>query len=95
MSFAIFDSHQAFGEGVGLQIEGIVKPVSLIQSPYAISVYISRDWPFINNNIKTYLAGFQKVLKNRTYKAYRITPTKVWMNDPNSNIDVRVEVKLT
>ena len=41
-----------------------------------------------------YLAGSQKVLKNLTYKAYQITPTNIWMNDPNTNVDVRVEVKL-
>lgn len=95
VSFAIFDSHQVFGEGVGLQIEGTTKLVSLTQLPQAISAYISRDWPFINNKIKTYLVGSQKVLENLTYKVYQITPIKIWMNDPNTNIDVRVEVKLT
>jgi uncharacterized protein YhbP (UPF0306 family) len=94
VTFAIFNSQQMFGEGVGLQIEGVVKEVSLVKLPKIIKTYLTRKWPFINNKIDTYLAGFQRLLVNKTYKAYQITPTKVWMNDPNSSVDVRVEVKL-
>jgi len=94
VTFAIFNSRQMFGEGVGLQIEGIVKQVPLIQLPKMISIYITRKWPYMNNKIKVYLTGFQHLLKNHTYKAYKIIPNRVWMNDPNSEIDVRIEVKL-
>jgi uncharacterized protein YhbP (UPF0306 family) len=94
VSFAIFDSHQVWGEGVGLQIEGVVKEVTLTQLPKMIAIYLSRKWPYINNKYEAYLKGFQQLLKNRTYKAYAISPTRVWMNDPRKEVDVRVEVKL-
>ena len=33
-------------------------------------------------------------LKKRLYRFYKITPSRIWMNDPNSEIDVRVGVSL-
>jgi hypothetical protein len=90
----IFNSHQPFGEGVGLQIEGTVKTVSLPHLPNVLRIYLTRKWPYISNRFKTYLAGSKKVLNNHTYRAYQFTPTKIWMNDPESEVDRRVEVKL-
>jgi uncharacterized protein YhbP (UPF0306 family) len=90
----IFDSHQVFGEGVGLQIEAHCSQVLSVHLPEVVAIYLRRDWPFINNKIQSYLLGFQKILKNRTYRAYQIEPERIWMNDPNSAVDVRVEVNL-
>ena len=94
VSFAIYDSHQNFGEGVGLQIEGKVSLVPLSETPQTIKLYLSRSWPYKNSQMEIYLKGFQKVLKDQSYRAYKISPTKIWMNDPKQLIDVRVEVKL-
>lgn len=93
-SVAIFDSHQNFGEGVGLQIEGTIEKVSLIKLPVVVGLYFGRKWPYANNIIKTYLNGFKKLLDNHTYQAYVFKPGVVWMNDPNSKIDVRVKIDI-
>lgn len=92
--FTIFNSQQNFGEGVGLQIEGEAKRINFTQIAPIIKLYLQRDWPFINQKFATYIKGFQKVLKNHSYQAFKITPTKFWMNDPNSEIDVRLEIAL-
>src|ERR1700690_3804787 len=84
ITLAIFNSQQPFGEGVGLQIEGVVEKVSLISLPKVIATYATRSWPYMNNKLTTYLSGIPKVLKDRTYTTYKIATTKVWMNDPNS-----------
>jgi uncharacterized protein YhbP (UPF0306 family) len=94
VTVAIFDSHQNFGEGVGLQIEGVITQVPIIQLPFVITLYLGRTWPYANDILQSYLAGFQRLLKNRSYKAYIFTPIKVWMNNPNEKTDVRVEVFL-
>lgn len=94
VTVAIFDSHQNFGEGVGLQIEGVIEKVPLIKLPLLIKLYFGRKWPYANNIIKTYLNGFKKLLDNHSYQAYVFKPDVVWMNDPNSKIDVRVKIDI-
>jgi len=95
VSFAIYDSRQNFGEGVGLQVEADLSKVPTARIPKVITLYLSRSWPFINDKFHAYMSGFQKVLKNHTYTAYMLTPKKVWMNDPDASTDVRIEVSLT
>jgi hypothetical protein len=92
---AIFDSRQPFGEGVGLQIEGKITKISLPRLPFVIRLYFSRKWPYISPKFNLYLKGFRKILTNGLYRAYQFTPTKIWMNDPDSEIDRRIEVSLT
>ena len=94
VTIAIFDSRQPFGEGVGLQIEGRITRVNWPRVPSVIRLYFTRKWPYVSHKLKTYYKGFKKVLKNRTYRAYQFTPSKVWMNDPDSETDRRIEVHL-
>lgn len=91
---AIFDSHQPFGEGVGLQIEGVIQKVPYSKTLRAINIYVTRKWPHSNEVLKRYLSGFKSVLRNKSYRAYVFIPKEVWMNDPSSKIDIRVKVEL-
>jgi len=94
VTVSIFDSHQPWGEGVGLQIEGKITRVNWPRMPFFMKLYFSRAWPYVSDKLATYLKGFKKILKNRTYRAYQFTPTCVWMNDPDSEVDRRIEVSL-
>lgn len=92
---AIFDSRQKWGEGVGLQIEANSEVLNLKESIRVSKIYALRKYPYggINTKVAT---NFIKsmVLKGKQYKIYKITPTTIWMNDPNSRLDVRVKVDL-
>ena len=68
VALAIFDSHQKWGQGVGLQIEGQAKVLNLKSSILASKIYAKR--------------------------IYMIKPNTVYMNDPNSKLDVRVKIDL-
>ena len=92
VTVSIFDSRQPWGEGHGLQIEGKITRVNWPRVPWFARVYFSRKWPYINEKLGTYFKSFKKVLKNHTYRAYQFTPTKIWMNDPDSEVDRRIEV---
>jgi uncharacterized protein YhbP (UPF0306 family) len=90
---AIFDSRQNLGEGVGLQIEGIVEDVGIHHIPTALSIMYNRKYPF-GSMASTFAKGLKKLLQKKLYHCYRFVPAKIWMNDPNSNIDERVQVYL-
>lgn len=90
---AIFDSTQNLGEGVGLQIEGIVEDVGTQHIPTALSIMYNRKYPF-GSMASTFAIGLKKLLQKKLYHCYRFVPTTIWMNDPNSNIDERVQVYL-
>lgn len=95
VSFAIFDSHQLWGEGVGLQIEGCAETLKLKDVPKVVKLYAMRKYPYGGLNTKVAM-DFTKtmVLQGRTYKIYKITPKTIWMNDPNSKIDIRTKIDL-
>jgi len=93
IALAIFDSRQKLGEGIGLQIEGSVSEVKLTELPKAALVYFKRKYPF-GKMRHAFAAAFKNFLNDKLYRFYKITPSKIWINDPNSKIDVRVEVKL-
>lgn len=90
---AIFDSTQKLGQGVGLQIEGRVEDVGLTNLPIALSNLYNRKYPF-GNMTSTFAVGLKKLLQKKVYHCYRFIPTIIWMNDPNSNRDERVQVYL-
>ena len=95
VAVAIFDSQQVWGEGVGLQIEGKVETVKIKDVPKVIKLYAFRKYPF--GGIKTEKAmTFAKsmVLERKIYKIYKIVPNNVYMNDPNSETDVRIKINL-
>lgn len=81
-----------FGEGSGLQIEGMIKKVALTHLPKVISMYATRKWPYMNDKLSRYMEGFKKIVQNHTYTAYEFTPSTYWMNDPDTDVDVRAEV---
>ncbi|MBU2101706.1 pyridoxamine 5'-phosphate oxidase family protein [Patescibacteria group bacterium] len=91
---AIFDSHQAVGEGVGLQIEGIIKETNIKNIPLAAKTYFSKKYPYGRNMKEAFASALRELLDGKVYRFYQFTPTNVWMNDPNAKTDVRVEVHL-
>lgn len=93
VSFAIYDSRQKWGTGVGLQIEGVAEKVKGSELQKVTAVYFSRKYPY-GEVSGIFSEEFHKLLQKKVYSFYRITPTRVWMNNPNANIDERVEVNL-
>lgn len=92
VSFAIYDSHQDWGMGEGLQIEGIVEKVEFAEIPKATSLYFTRKYPY-GTITHAFADGLKKLLNGQTYSFYKITPTKFWINNPDSDVDERIEVK--
>lgn len=93
VSFAIYDSTQNWGEGVGLQIEGTVEKVKLLKLPKVTAIYFGRKYPY-RKITNIFAESFRKLIKNKIYSFYKIIPTKFWMNDPNAGRDERIEMKL-
>ncbi len=94
VSLAIFDSHQLWGEGVGLQIEAACSEVTPQESHKALTEFFKRKFPYGNpsHNPKEYVEQFTN--KDSKYRCYKISLQKVWMNDPNNKEDARVEIEL-
>ena len=88
----IFDSHQLFGTGVGLYIEGAVSKVPIQEIVTVIPYLYKRKFPYgkPSNNIQHYILRFLK--KRELYRVYKIQPTRFWVNDVIDNVDVRIEV---
>ena len=93
VAVAIFDSQQGIGKGVGLQIEGIIEEVGTKDIPKAAGVLFKRKYPY-GKMQHAFSVALKNFLKKKLYRFYRITPTRVWMNNPNSDTDVRIEIKL-
>ena len=93
VAFSIFDSHQEFGTGVGLQIEAEAMEVHSTMGNEVEKLYFSRVYPYgtINNG---FVKGLRVLLKNGTYKFYKLTPRDIWINDPGADTDKRVKVFL-
>jgi uncharacterized protein YhbP (UPF0306 family) len=92
VTIAIFDSHQLYGEGVGLQIEGKANELLAKEQEKISSLYLDRRWPY---GEASEAAEFNEFLRKHPYKFYKITPSKVWINDPNQKEDARVKVRLS
>lgn len=92
---AIFDSHQKWGQGVGLQIEAESEVLGTKDSLNIAKNYALRKYPYggINTKVAT---DFIKsmVVKKRKYRIYKITPKTIWMNDPNAKVDIRVKIEI-
>jgi uncharacterized protein YhbP (UPF0306 family) len=93
ISIAIFDSRQPLGEGVGLQAEAKVEELGVKDVPSAVLIYFKRKYPF-GKMKDAFEVALKKFLNRKIYHFYRAVPTKTWINNPNSNIDERVEVFL-
>lgn len=93
VSFSIFDSHQEFGKGVGLQVEAIANEVENKEFQTVEDLYFSRVYPYGNIN-NDFVGGLKNMLNQNIYKFYKLTPTHIWINDPEADIDKRVEISL-
>lgn len=93
IAMAIFDSKQKLGEGIGLQMEGIVNEVKLTELPKAALIYFKRKYPF-GRMRHTFDTALKKLLNDKLYRFYKIIPSKIWINDPESRIDVRIQIRL-
>lgn len=93
VSFAIYDSTQGFGLGVGLQVEAVAGVLSQDKIPEITNIYFERKYPH-GNISNDFTAGLKNLLKNGVYKFYKLTPTHIWINDPNADTDRRVEINL-
>lgn len=93
ISITIFDSHQLWGEGVGVQMGATVEQVSLKDIPQVTTLYFTREYPY-GNALGAFGKGLQDLLKGKIYHFYKATPNKVWVPDPNAEVDARIEVKL-
>jgi uncharacterized protein YhbP (UPF0306 family) len=93
ISFAIYDSRQLVGQGFGIQGEGTVRELSESELSVAEPVYFGRKYPY-GTNENPFVEGLKPLLKDGTYRFYRLKPTKLWMNNPKSKVDERVEVRL-
>jgi uncharacterized protein YhbP (UPF0306 family) len=89
----IYDSRQLFGQAAGLYIEGTVRELPLKEFPAAAAIVFKRKYPYGGWN-RTFEQIFNRFMQRKLYHFYKITPTKTWVNDPDSEIDERVEVKL-
>ncbi len=87
VSVAIFDSHQNWGEGVGLQIEGTAYKLSLSDYLLGLKIYFGRKWPYGKSQTQ-----FKKQLDNETSYFYKFSPAKFWLNDPKEKVDIRVAI---
>lgn len=93
ISFSIFDSHQNWGEGIGLQIEAKVEKVPLSDLPKVSKLYFSRKYPY-GDVIGSFGKGLKELLKGKVYHFYKAAPIKIWTADLDAEVDARVEVKL-
>ena len=67
VTVAIFDSHQDWGSGIGLQIEGEISEVALIELPHAMTVYFTRNNPY-GKITDAYGKALKNLLKIKNYK---------------------------
>jgi len=90
-SIAVFDSQQLIGEGVGLQIEGQAEELGIKDIPSVAAIYFKRNYPF-GKMRSVFDEALKSFLERKIYRFYKFTPVKIWINNPNSDIDERIEV---
>lgn len=93
VSIAIFDSHQLWGEGVGVQMEATVEQVTLKDIPQVTTLYFTREYPY-GNALGAFGKGLKELLKGKVYHFYKAVPKTVWVPDPTAEVDARIEVEL-
>jgi uncharacterized protein YhbP (UPF0306 family) len=84
VAFAIFDSHQKEGTGIGVQGYGTAKQLKGFEIIEGLRHYRTS---FIALN----LAALRKA---GYYRLYKITPEHFYVLDPDAPVDKRVEVKI-
>lgn len=93
ISLSIFDSHQRWGEGTGIQIEAFVTKVPSKDLLSVSKLYFTRNYPYKSSK-RAFGEGLRKLLKRNIYSFYSATPTRIWVPDPEADIDSRIEVVL-
>lgn len=93
IALTIYDSRQPFGLGVGLQIKGLADEIGEKDQNYVEKIYFGRRYPYGNID-NLFVSSLKILLHNKTYHFYKINITSCWINDPNSDTDKRVLVRL-
>lgn len=84
VAFSIFDSHAEEGKGTGIQAMGDVHMIDESELETEI-----------NNYHTTFIEIKPEFLKgNAPYRLFKLTPSEVWVTDPEAKVDKRVKVSL-
>lgn len=86
IAFAIFDSHQKEGTGVGIQASGIAQILDARSQILEALKYYHTDF---------FKVSASKFMGRSKYRLYKITPTVFYLNDPRVKTDRRVEIRLS
>lgn len=84
VAFSIFDSHAEEGKGTGIQAMGDIHMIDEEELETEI-----------NNYNTTFIDIKPDFLKGNTpYRLFKLTPSEVWVTDPEAKVDKRVKVDL-
>ena len=84
VAFAIFDSHAKEGQGKGVQGMGEVTMIT--------EDTLENE---INNYHTTFIEIKPEFLKGGApYRLFKLSPTEIWVTDPEAKVDKRVKVSL-
>lgn len=86
VAFAIFDSHQKEGTGVGIQAFGKAQILDTRLQILEAMKYYHTDF---------FKVSPSKFMGRSKYRLYKITPTTFYLNDPRVKVDRRVEVRIS
>lgn len=91
VSATIFDSRQVWGSGLGLQIQGTVKKVSLKDIPSVIKLFFGRNYQY--GGVPKLKNIFREAGTSKVYFFYQLKPSEIWVTDPEADVDGRVLVE--
>ena len=84
VAFSIFDSHAEEGKGTGIQAVGNIHMIDENELEDEINNYHTT---FIDIKLD-FLKG------DAPYRLFKLTPSEVWVTDPEAKVDKRVKVSL-
>lgn len=87
---AIYDSRQQWGHGLGLQVSGKVEKVHLGEYPRMMQLFFRRSYPY--GGVPNVGNIFEQVIQARQYRFYKFIPQRVWVTDPDAEVDGRIQV---
>ena len=84
VAFSIFDSHAKEGKGQGVQAMGNIHMITEDELETEI-----------NNYHTTFIEIKPEFLKgDAPYRLFKLTPSEIWVTDPEAKVDKRVKVSL-
>lgn len=92
VSVVVYDSTQEWGKGLGVQLVGIVEKVSDAEKDFVKKLFFERNYPF--GGVPHAQNIFLDAINDGTYFFYKLTPQKMWVSDPESDVDGKVEVEV-